>query len=126
MTKRKNFTDEATPHIVDTEYEDCNFVQPAPVDVGGKMQGVRLFPGDDTPRSFTGCNLVNAEPPPGSTLSRCNTTVKAYSVVSSTERVTVDGQSVTLEHHKDIIYGRFNGVTESYDYLPTPQEIEVG
>lgn len=125
MITRKNFSGQPTPSIVDAEYKNCNFLQPIPIDVSGNKQGVRLFPGDDTPREFTECNLVNAEPPPGSTLRRCNTIVKEYYLLSSTETVTVDGESVTLEHHKDVIYGRYNAATGTYDYLPSPQEIEI-
>jgi hypothetical protein len=113
------------PVLSDRSYRHCNFTQPAPIEVDGKQQGVRLFPGDDMPMTFRECNLINCEPPAGSTIQRCNTTVKIFRALSGTETITIDGESVTLTHHKDIIYGRFNPGKWSYDYLAEPQDIEV-
>ena len=122
MTERKNFSGQSTPSIIDTEYHWCNFTQPAPIDVAGKKRGVRLFPGDDTPRSFHYCNLINAEPPPGSTLERCNTTIKTFDQVTTTDTITIDGQAERIDHHSDFAYGRYNPATDEYDDLPTPEE----
>lgn len=125
MTKGKNFSGQVTPGIVDTEYESCNFTQSQPVDVGGNMQGVRLFPGDDTPRTFTRCNMTNCEPPPGSTLTDCNTTIRENYLPSSPDTLTIDGVENTIEHHINRIHGRFNPETWGYDYHPTPVDKEV-
>lgn len=52
------------------EYIRCNFSQASAI----KGEAVRLWPKDDTPRRFAHCNLVNCEPPPGSTIDEtCNT-----------------------------------------------------
>ena len=124
MTKNKNFSGQETPSIVDTEYESCNFSQPAPVDSGGGvMVGVRLFPGDDTPRSFSGCNMVNCEPPPGSIVIGCNTTIRASSVVASSDTLIIDGVEATLETKVDRIYGRLKD--GAYEYKDTPTDIAV-
>ncbi len=126
MTYGKNFAGQPTPGIVDTEYGFCNFSQPQPIDVAGNMQGVRLFPGDDTPRMFTRCNLTNCEPPPGSTVTDCNMTVSEKYLLSATfETITIDGASQTVEHHINRIHGRFNPDTWVYDYHAIPIDKET-
>jgi hypothetical protein len=68
MISRKNFVDvDPTQIPVDTEYFQCNFMRTQPDESGAQPVGHRLFPGDDTPRIFRECNLVNCEPPPNST-----------------------------------------------------------
>ena len=122
-TVGKNFANQATPSIIDTEYERCTFLHDQPIDVGGAVyEGVRIFPGDDTPRTFIDCNLINAKPPPGSTLTQCNTSVIQRSIPDFTESVTIDGYVITLQRYKDVRHGRYNGATEAYDYLPSPVE----
>ena len=76
---RKNFTnmDPAAIPVAD-EYIQCNFTQHVPDTSGAQPKGVRLFPGDDTPRIFRNCNLVNCEPPPISPYA--NSTRYVYSV----------------------------------------------
>lgn len=124
MTERKNFSGQATPSIIDTEYRGCNFSQPAPVDSGGGVYvGVRLFPGDDTPRTFIECNLCNAEVPPGSTVVSCNTTIKRFNVPTGTDTATIDGVTIEMRHHADYIYGRWT--PDGYEYKPTPDVLEV-
>ena len=122
MTKGKNFSGQPTPSIIDTEYRRCNFSQPAPIDVAGKKRGVRLFPGDNTPRTFIDCGMLNSEPPPGSTLIRSRVPMKGFDIVTSTDTITIDGESESVEHHSDFIYGKYDPVTELYVDLPTPQE----
>lgn len=117
-----NFSGMITPSVIDSEYVECNFSQPAPIDVAGSKKGARIFPGDDTPRTFTRCNLVNAEPPPGSTINECNTTIMEIGLVDSVEDIIVDGVVVgTVTHHKNVVHGRILS-DGSYDYLPTPRE----
>ena len=122
MTKGKNFSGQPTPSIIDTEYRRCNFSQPAPIDVAGFKRGVRLFPGDDTPRTFVNCGMMNAEPPPGSTVTGCLTVVKQMGVVTSTDTITIDGASETVEHHSDFVHGRFDPATGGYEDFPVPDE----
>ena len=54
-----NYSHMATPTVVKAAYEGDNFSQ--------AVANTRIFPGDDTPRTFTRCNLVNCDLPPGST-----------------------------------------------------------
>ena len=124
MTEHKNFTNQPTPRIVDKEYRFCNFTQTESVDVAGKKRGIRLFPGDDTTRTFINCNLTNCEPPPGSTLVKCNTTIVAWGIPTTQDVITVDGESVVLQHHSTFVYGRFDPVAWEYIDLPSPDEHE--
>ena len=124
MTRMKNFSNQQTPSIIDTEYERCNFFQDQPVDSGGGvMVGVRLFPGDNTPRVFRECNLVNCEVPPGSTVDGGNTAIIVRSVVASTDTIIIDGQSIDVEHHSNFVHGKWT--PSGYEYKPAPEEIKV-
>ena len=122
MTEGKNFSGQPTPSIIDTEYHWCNFSQPAPIDVAGKKRGVRLVPGDDTPRTFVNCGMLNAEPPPGSTMNRSRVLIKAFRVVTSTDTITIDGEVESVDHHSNFVYGVRDPLTGDYDDFPTPQE----
>ncbi len=106
MTEKKNFSGQTTPKIKDTEYRNCNFSQPDCVDDAGKMRGVRIFPGDDTPRTFIGCNMVNCEPPLGSTQIDCNNAI--------VRRLT------QIAGPKQLAYGKYE--KGKYLYFPTPKE----
>ena len=123
MVKNRNFTNQPTPAIVDLEYVACNFLQSTPVEVGGVKRGVRLFPGDDTPRTFRQCNMTNCEPPPGSVLIGCNTTVCDYAVRVSVEEAEIEGEVTQQPVHADIIYGRYDARTNDYIYLPAPVQV---
>jgi hypothetical protein len=130
MIDRKNFCWKNNPDVatipVDTEYLMCNFARENPVDIGGGvMRGVRLFPGDDTPRVFTDCNLMNCEPPPGSTLVHCNTRMTSAPAVASTETITLPSSTLVVEHKSIFEYGRYDPLTEAYVDLPTPNETPV-
>ncbi len=93
---------------------------------GSDYIGVRLWAGDDTPRTFTRCNLVNAEVPPGSTMIKCNTGIIRRGVVVDTEDVTVDAVLLfTIESKADIMYGS-QTAPGVYDYLGTPIEDPLG
>lgn len=124
MIQRKNFAGVPVAQIpVDLEYRNCNFSREAPATPAPNPTSVRLFPGDDTPRTFIDCNMVNCEPPPGSTLIRCNTSIKESGVVTQTDTVTVDGFLVsTSDRTSTFTYGRWNPNTQSYQYLGTPLE----
>ncbi len=122
MIVGKNFSGQPTPSIIDTEYHWCNFSQPAPIDVEGSKRGVRLFPDDDTPRTFVNCGMMNAEPPPGSTMTDCLTCIKEREKVTSTDTITIDGVSETVEHHSDFVHGRFDPATGAYEDFPVPDQ----
>jgi hypothetical protein len=122
---RKNFSALDVASIpVDSEYVECNFSRPQPDTGGAQPVGIRLFPGDDTPRTFIRCNLVNCELPPGSTTVECNTTIAEYGVFDYDETITVDSVVVnTRTFTKMVVHGRYDPDTESYVYLPAPEEV---
>ena len=105
-----------------SKYEKCMFAADAPDFTGGAPTGIRIFPGDDTPRIFVECNLINREPPPGSTLIRCNTALIERDVtpsVTEDEVVEVDGEEVLRRTYVDTVYyGRY--VDEGYVYEQSP------
>lgn len=107
MTENKNFRGQATPSIIDTEYRNCNFSTMNCLTIGGKKVGMRLFPGDDTSRTFISCNLVNCEPPPGSVLIGCNTAIKESCVEVSSEELKIDGDTIEVKDYANICYGRY-------------------
>ena len=107
VTERKKFLNQETPSIVDTEYRDCHFAHDNPITVDGKKRGVRIFPGDDTARTFIDCNMMNVEPPPGSTVTGGLSVIKENSVLVSSESATHDDESGTMFHYKDVIHGRY-------------------
>ena len=121
MIKQKNFSNVDPSSLpADTVYEQCNFVQTVPDTSGADPKGVRLWPGDDTPRTFINCNLVNCEPPPGSICTSCNHSINKYNVFSHVDEVWVDNVLVHSEDkHNMEMYGRYNPDTESYEYNPS-------
>lgn len=126
MISDKRFTHIAVADIPEsTEYIRCNFSRKTPGDLGPPVLGERLFPGNDAPRTFVQCNLTNCEPPPGSTLVRCNTTLSLRDVVIETDDVVVDGVTVsTTQKTATFIYGRYNPDTDLYEYEEPPIQIE--
>lgn len=96
-TEHKNFSGQATPSIIDIEYQRCNFAQV--LSDPNLPNRVRLFPGDDTPRTFFRCNLVNCEVPPGSTVVKCNTSIVASNMLIGSITVTVDGRSSSIDFY---------------------------
>ena len=120
MISEKNFSNMDVSLIpVDLEYERCNFSHSQPDMTGAQAKGVRLFPGDDTPRTFTDCNLFNCEPPPNSTLINCNTWIVETGIIGPTDELVVDGVvEHTTQFHNRTLHGKY---TESgYVYEPTP------
>ena len=122
MISEKNFSNaDPTALPADTEYERCNFSHTQPASLGPAL-GVRLWPGDDTPRTFTDCNLFNCEPPPGSTLVNSNAWIAETGLNAHVDELTVNGVvQHTNQYHKGRRHGRYNPVTEQYDY-ETPVE----
>jgi len=122
MIEGKNFSNQVSPDVgEETEFSQCNFTQSEPVLSGSVYIGVRLFPGDDTPRTFTNCNLVNCETPPGSTMVRCNQAVRRAMVITGTDEIVVDGYTLETNIYSDIIYG-WRTAEGVYEYHPTPIE----
>ena len=107
MIENGNFRGQQTPSNISGEYKNCSFAHPQPVDTNGVKTGHRLFPSDDTPRTFINCNLVNCEPPPGSTLLKCNTTIVSRGIVSSTDSIVIDGEEITVDDYSDVIHGKY-------------------
>lgn len=125
MTTEKNFSKTPTPSIADGHYLRCNFSQLQPVDSGGGvMRGVRLFPGDDTPRTFEECTLTNCEVPPGSTIIRGARIIRETFIILRTDTITIDGvpEDVDVIGHRT--HGTF-GEGMNYIDLPAPIEEEV-
>lgn len=121
MTEKKLFTNQDTPSIIDTEYRNCNFGHSDPVQDGATWKGNRLFPGDDTPRTFLHCNLINCEPPPGSTVVDCNCVIVRPEVFQdASPDIEIDGESIIINHYKRIVYGKWT--PSGYQYLPSPKE----
>lgn len=115
MIFRKAFID-ADPNTIpkDSEYRECNFMrsQPASTNPG---RGVRLWPGDDTPRVFIDCNMMNCEPPPGSTYIRCNSYMMERSIPAHTDELVVDGVQVSFtQYHDKRLWGRWDTDINGY------------
>ena len=100
--ERKNFSGQATPSIIDPNYIRCNFAQTLPDP--NLPNRVRIFPGDDTPRTFFRCNLVNCELPPGSMVVKCNTSIVAPNMLIGSITVTVDGKSSSINFYGTKFY----------------------
>jgi len=115
--KNKNYSGGVTPEIADI-YERCNFSFPTPVLSNGLMVGHRLFPGDDTPRTFTNCNLVNCEPPPLSTLVGCNTSISEIDKVVSQDSVVIDGTEILTPVKENWYHGKYDVDIQGYFYHP--------
>jgi len=118
----KNYREGKLPPLQDT-YEGFafSFLRPD-YDSEGNKVGHRIIPDDDTPRTFINCNLVNACPPPGSTLINCNTTItrierRVANLDNGPEKRLVESDLY------DVIYGRTNPETLVSEYKDTPLEI---
>ena len=116
--KNKNFSGLLAPDIIDTEYFECNFSHRSPIEVAGVKVGVRIFPDDDTPRTFTRCNLVNTQVPPNSVVIKCNTTIRESQVLIDIETITIDGSDIVLNNYADRIYGNADGLYQTPKDLP--------
>ena len=121
MTEKQNFSNQDIPSVMDTEYRNCNFTHTDAVQDGATWKGHRLFPGDNTPRTFIHCNMRNCEPPPGSTLIKSTCHVIRPEVFDFIDQpIEIDGETITVNHYNRIVYGKY---TETgYEYLATPKE----
>ena len=116
--RRKNFSEVPSNEIpTDTEYRRCNFAMLAPDTSGADPVGHKLFPGDNTPRTFFECNFTNREPPPGAICVRCNTAIVERDTLIDTDTIVVDGVTVsTVQNLGATVYGRYNPDTKQYEY----------
>lgn len=121
MTEKKLFVNQDTPSIIDTEYRNCNFGHTEAIEDAGRWKGHRLFPGDDTPRTFISCNLINCEPPPGSMVIGGNNAILQPKVFDYAENgIVIDGQPIVINHYKRIVYGKWT--SQGYQYFLIPKE----
>ncbi|MCK5610254.1 hypothetical protein KAR91_50745 [Candidatus Pacearchaeota archaeon] len=126
MIEGKNYTKTAIADISkDLEYRHCNFARRNCTDDAGDKKGHRLFPGDDTPRTFIGCNMVNCEPPPGSTCIRCNGAIFEMDVVVASDEIVIDGERIEQKDYAQIIYGRFRDGQYQYKTIPVEVPIKI-
>lgn len=123
MIRGKSFIEQVTPKLVALEYRECNFRFHQPIEVDGKKVGIRMFPGDDTPRTFIDCNLVNRELPPGSTVQGGITAIIEHDVVMDTQEVMIDGELITTYDKSKFVYGHYDRDTQELIYKSTPEEI---
>jgi hypothetical protein len=126
MIQGKNFARRSTftGDDVDTEYRNCNFSQAAPVDGVGGKEGVPLsFEGNAL--KFVECNLMNAQPPAGSIIERCNTTIQEFGIEIDSETVTIDGEDITVPQLANRIHGSLDPETLEPIYKPTPVDVLI-
>lgn len=125
MVKGKNFsglTTPPTPYDTETEFEQCNFSQPAPDSTGANPVGIRLWPEDDTPRTFVRCNMANCEPPPDSSVTKCLTIMKSFGLPGLVDRVEVNGVVIdTYQNTFNRVHGR-RQPDGTYIYRQTDEE----
>jgi hypothetical protein len=117
----KNFSN-IDPALIPDEQEfvRCNFSRKQPDTSGPEAVGVRLFPGNDAPRIFIDCNLMNCEPPPGSILVRCNTWIVTTGELAHTEELTIDGVvEHSIQYHDRTVHAKY--VDGNYDRTGYPQ-----
>ncbi len=114
----RNFRNGKLPPLRDT-YISCAFCFDTADERSGNKIGHRIFPGDDTPRTFIECNLVNCIPPPGSTLIDCNTAILERNLVSGRPN-DPDTDDPDLDV---VIHGRTNPETLDAEYLDTPKRV---
>lgn len=117
MTENKNFCGQVTPSIIDIEYERCNFAHKNCIDDGQK-KGVRIFPGDDTPRTFRNCNLTNCELPPNSTTVSCTTAILESCAYVDSDTVEIDSEVIEVKNYATIIYGNYRDGEYIYRSAP--------
>ena len=83
--------------------------------------GHRIFPDDDTPRTFVNCNLLNATPPPGSTVTGCNTTIaRNERRLTNPKNAPPTEKRENVPKYEQIIYGHTDKVTLEAVYKPKP------
>lgn len=70
----KNYRNGKVPPLQEV-YEGYAFCFDTADKIGAVYKPHRIFPNDNTPRTFINCNLVNAIPAPTATLINCNTSI---------------------------------------------------
>lgn len=118
MVEGKNFSNQIVPRTVDIEYRDCNFSHSNCLTVLGQKVGVRIFPDDDTPRTFIDCNMTNCEPPPESSMINSYSTITERMVISNTDIVQIDTEQIEVHYYVDRIYGHYHEGIYTYHSIP--------
>jgi hypothetical protein len=77
--------------------------------------------GGTTP-TFVECNLVNAKPPLGSVLVRCNLAVWEFDVQVGVEIVNIDGYDIEVPQYAHRQHGHYDG--SDYVYNETDHLID--
>lgn len=123
MIENKGYSNPAPDEVPkDSEYRSCLIKFDAPDTSGASPAGKELWPGDNTPRTFIDCNLINVAPPPGSTLIRTNATVAEYGIPAGSDTLTVDGALIhTTNYIVNRTYGRYDD-SANYVEFGTPIE----
>ncbi len=100
----KNFRNGKAPPLQKV-YDGFAFCFDTCLMIDGVAMPHRIFPKDDTPRTFINCNLVNAIPPVGSRLRDCNTSIIERNLM--TDEIDRHGEPVC----ECIVHGRTNPET---------------
>lgn len=111
----------------DSQFDQKSLLWPSGTKYVGKPVGHKLFPydpawetGDEEPRySFDSCNLINTQPPPGSTLTHCNTALIERGVLVKASAGVADVAAGLAHEVGQPIYGhRVWGkwTPEGYEY----------
>lgn len=124
MISGKNFSNQIVPFEIDTEYKDCNFSHSNCLTVFGQKVGHRIFPDDDTPRTFIDCNMINCEPPPGSNLINSRARVVERMVVVNSEIINIDDEQIVAKDYVDKLHGTY--LEGRYIYHSIPIEVPRG
>ena len=120
---QQNFSHQIEPEVgKETEFVECNFTQEQPVldEKTGKMRGLRIFPNDDTPRTFIRCNMCNCEVPPGSTVEKCNTAIFEREVEDGVKEITVGTDTIEVANKFSRHWGMYDPKTLEIQYLEEP------
>jgi hypothetical protein len=123
MIKNRNYSNHDPAQLPNLPvFEGYNFARTQPDTTGPEPVGVRLWPGDDTPRTFINCNLMNCEVPPGSTVTDCLTVIMETDIPDYDETLVIDGVERARVNFKKVrIHGRYvDGVLER---KPAPEEL---
>lgn len=87
---------------------------------GPSPVGKELWPGDNTPRRFINCNLINVAVPPGSELIATTAQIVEYDIPVGSDTLTIDGVVLhTSNYTENRTHGRFRG-NGVYQELPAP------
>ena len=110
LVKDQSFVDQAPPKTIALAYYRCNLMQRAPMlnKKTGLYEGVLIFGGDSTPRTFIECNLINVRVPIGSVVDeRSNTHIVQYDVIAGSDTSKTSIGDITQELRGMRVLGRY-------------------